>query len=130
MNKRRSRTITNYTKRGALSRIFVISFILVIIVFASFYINYRKVSAENSSNRTKQVVSIKIEAGDTLWNIAKEYMTEEYRDINEYIEEIKTSNGLFEDIIHEGHYIIIPHYANIDYVNNLDIVYLKTGIDN
>lgn len=69
------------------------------------------VTAEKLLNREKNVISVKIEEGDTLWSIASEYITEEYNDINSYINEIKKSNGLITDTIHEGRYIIVPYYT-------------------
>ena len=129
MKKRRIISRTNNIDRGALSKALVTVFIIVLIAFASFYFNSSNVSAQNSSNRNKQVVSIKIEAGDTLWGIAKEYMTEEYNDINEYIEEIKTSNGLFEDTIHEGHYLIVPYYADNDCVSSSDTTRISSAVN-
>lgn len=71
------------------------------------------VSAKKTSDRIKIVKSIKIERGDTLWGIAKEYITEEYDSIQAYIKEIKNSNGLVSDTIHEDRYIIVPYYTSI-----------------
>lgn len=69
------------------------------------------VSANKVSERKKTVVSIKIEEGDTLWSIASTYITDEYHDIQSYIKEIRKSNGLTSDTIHEGRYIIVPYYV-------------------
>lgn len=69
------------------------------------------VSAKKITEREKTVVSIKIEKGDTLWSIASDYVTDEYKDIQSYIKEIMKSNGLTSDVIHEGRYIIVPYYV-------------------
>lgn len=61
--------------------------------------------------RTMYVKSIKIQEGDSLWSIATEYYTEEYASIQEYINEIKSSNNLYEDTIHTGNFLIIPYYS-------------------
>lgn len=82
-------------------------------LFLSIGIITTKAAVKNNEPRTKQVVSMKIQKGDTLWSIAKEYITAEYDDMNEYIREIKTSNGLVSDTIHEGAYLIIPYYSSI-----------------
>lgn len=69
------------------------------------------VSAQRTSERVKVVKSIKIQKGDTLWKIAKEHITDEYSNITAYIKEIKESNGLLSDTIHEDRYLIVPHYV-------------------
>jgi LysM repeat protein len=71
-----------------------------------------KVTAGRSDSRVKLVTSVKIEKGDSLWSIAEEYFTDDYADINTYIKEIKRSNGLTSDIIHEDCYIIVPYYTD------------------
>jgi cell division protein YceG involved in septum cleavage len=73
-----------------------------------------KVTAEKSIQRDKTVVSVKIEKGDSLWSIASKYISDEYDNINTYIKEIKKSNGLVTDTIHEGRYIIVPYYTTIE----------------
>ena len=35
--------------------------------------------------------------------------------MNEYIEEIKDSNGMVSDTIHTGNFIIVPYYADTSY---------------
>lgn len=73
------------------------------------------VTAQKEKERYKRVTSVEVKKGDTLWSIASDYITEEYRDINEYIKEIKASNGLVSDTIHTGSYLIVPYYADVDY---------------
>lgn len=82
----------------------------ICIIVLSFCIISTKVTAENTTFREKLVTSVKIEKGDSLWSIASEYITDEYTDMNTYINEIKKSNGLISDIIHEDCYLIIPYY--------------------
>ncbi len=80
------------------------------ILFLSIGFIRTQAAAIQKEPRVKQVISMKIQKGDTLWSIAKEYITEEYEDMNEYIREIKSSNGLVSDTIHEGAYLIVPYY--------------------
>ncbi|MDF2800615.1 MAG: hypothetical protein K0S61_518 [Anaerocolumna sp.] len=98
-------------KRNALVAVVCIS--LFCALSLSIGIITTKAAAKNNELRTKQVFSMEIQKGDTLWSIAKEHITDEYDDINEYIHEIKTSNGLVSDTIHEGAYLIIPYYNSI-----------------
>ncbi len=69
------------------------------------------VNAEKLQSSTKHITSIQIEKGDTLWSIASQYITDEYDNMNDYIKEIKKTNGLTSDTIHEGKYLVIPYYA-------------------
>lgn len=94
-------------------RIWVIGVVilLVLILFSVGFIS-KTVTAQRNGDRIKLVTSIEIKKGDTLWSIASDYMSEEYDDMNEYIEEIKESNGMFTDDIRTGNYIIVPYYAD------------------
>jgi len=55
-------------------------------------------------------VSVQVRAGDTIWSIAEEWQTDEWKDTRAYVEEIKTVNGLSGDTIHAGNYLVIPYY--------------------
>lgn len=88
-----------------------ITIIALCIMILSFGIISTVVTAKNTTSNYKMVTSVKIEKGDSLWSIANQYMTDEYSDINTYIEEIKKSNGLTTDTIHEDCYIIVPYYS-------------------
>jgi cell division protein YceG involved in septum cleavage len=70
-------------------------------------------AAEKNTQREKIITSVEIKRGDTLWSIAKSYVSNEYADVGEYIEEIKRSNGLSSNTIHTGNYIIVPYYVDV-----------------
>lgn len=72
--------------------------------------NLRNVNA--STHNEKYFKCIDIEADDTLWSIAEEYMTEEYSSTEEYIDEIKSINNLMSDKIYSGATLVIPYYAS------------------
>ncbi len=91
---------------------FSLLFLLVLVLFSIVFVT-KTVTAERNTNRTKMITSVQIKKGDTLWSIAKSYISEEYNDIGDYIDEIKTSNGLTSDTIHAGNYIIVPYYADV-----------------
>lgn len=86
--------------------------VLLILVFFSVFFITKTVTAQRSIDRTKLVTSIEVKKGDTLWSIASVYFTDEYDDLNEYINEIMNSNGMVSDEIHAGNYIIVPYYAD------------------
>ncbi|WOO37001.1 LysM peptidoglycan-binding domain-containing protein [Anaerocolumna sp. AGMB13020] len=86
-------------------------FCIAIILVISILLISTNVNAEKLQTSTKHIISIQIEKGDTLWSIASQYITDDYSDMNEYIKEIKKTNGLTTDTIHEGKYLVIPYYA-------------------
>lgn len=59
----------------------------------------------------KNVTSVYIEKGDSLWTIAEKFYTEENVSMKEYINEIKKCNHLADNEIKEGQYLIVPYYV-------------------
>lgn len=92
--------------------IILIACLIFSILLLSIGIISTSVEAEKSVFHEKTVTSVKIEKGESLWSIAKEYYTEDFGDMKTYVKEIKRSNGLDTDIIHEDSYIIVPYYTN------------------
>ena len=89
--------------------------ILMMLLILSMCFFTKTVTAKGNRERTKLVTSVEVKKGDTLWSIASSYMTDEYDDVKEYVEELKESNGLTSDQIHAGNYIIVPYYADASY---------------
>lgn len=105
----------NYYRQNKL-RIWIFGIVLLVfLVICSILFFTKTVTAQREGNRTKLVTSIEVKQGDTLWSIASRYITDEYDDMNEYIEEIKSSNGMATDTIHAGNYIIVPYYTDASY---------------
>lgn len=67
-------------------------------------------NAKDDPVRCKYYKSIQIHSGDTLWNIAEEYMTEDYESVSEYITEVKKINKLSSDQIQDSQYLTVPYY--------------------
>ena len=59
----------------------------------------------------KYYTSIMIQEGDTLWSIADEHMSGQYKSKQSYISEIKKLNHLTNDSIMAGQYLIISYYS-------------------
>lgn len=68
--------------------------------------------ADSGKKTIKLVESVRIGKGDSLWSIASEYYTEECGGMKRYINEIKRTNHLSSDTIHEGNYLLVPYYGN------------------
>ena len=67
--------------------------------------------ADASTYNVKYFKCIDIEADDTLWSIADQYMSEEYSSSEDYIQEVKSINNLTSDTIYSGATLVIPYYA-------------------
>ncbi|HKL80758.1 MAG TPA: LysM peptidoglycan-binding domain-containing protein [Mobilitalea sp.] len=88
------------------------SLLLIFLVLFSLYFFSKTVTAQRDGERTKLVTSVEVKKGDTLWSIASNFISYEYDDMNDYIDELIDSNGLATDTIHAGNYIIVPYYAD------------------
>ena len=68
--------------------------------------------AASTEETYKYYTCIRVEQGDTLWNIAGEYMGEAYRSRSDYIREVQHINHLSGEYIRCGQYITIPYYSS------------------
>lgn len=86
--------------------------IVVIAIICVFVIQPSpSLSAHADHENTKYFTTIQIESGDTLWNIAKEYISPEYASIQDYIDEVESINHISVDDITAGCYITVPYYS-------------------
>lgn len=67
-------------------------------------------SENEMGNITKMYTSIRVEAGDTLWDIAERYNICSDLSREQYIEELKNINHLSDDEIHSGEYLVVSYY--------------------
>lgn len=89
--------------------------LLIILLFISIGFITKTVTAKSQSDgeRVKLVTSVEVQKGDSLWSIASDYYKKGYSDINDYIKEIKATNGLSDDDIHAGNFIVVPYYEKV-----------------
>lgn len=97
--------------------VLILCFFAMLILMASIVIfsfsRHASYAARQGSSSSKYFKSIEIEKGDTLWSIAQENMDANYyKNVSEYISEIKTVNTLVSDDVKAGNYIIIPYYPD------------------
>ena len=106
-----------YKKRNTRKRRQVqllVSIVAVIILsISTFIISAGKINAESdlTKNSYKYFTTVYVESGDSLWSIASKYATEEYRDLDMYIEEVKQINNLSGSKLNQGSYICVPYYS-------------------
>ena len=61
----------------------------------------------------KYYANIEVQNGDTLWNIAERYFCEDkYDDYEHYISEVMYVNGIYNERISAGSYLIVPYYSS------------------
>ncbi len=87
--------------------------IAAIIVLSVIYIGItHKETPGTSASRAseKYFTCITVEPGDTLWDIAEEYKTEEYASTQDYIDEVLAINNLNTANIVSGTSLLIPYY--------------------
>ncbi|PXV95550.1 LysM domain-containing protein [Lachnotalea glycerini] len=86
--------------------------ILAILITYGSFISIAKNRVESELIYNKYYTSIQIQKGDTLWELADNYITSEYNSYNDYIDEVKNINSLESDKIHEGQYLTVPYYSS------------------
>ena len=95
-----------------------IAFIALAIIICTFLSGAIRTQAAPSEISCKYYTSIEVQSGDTLWSIASDHITEEYCDMNAYIDEVCSINKISQNEIHAGQYLTIPYYSSIAIAGN------------
>lgn len=91
---------------------------LLLIVLCTTGIIYSKIvveatpKQESSAGPYKYYTKIRVRRGDTLWNIANDYMDEGYDSIDDFIQEVREINSIPRNTIYYGQQILIPYYSD------------------
>lgn len=90
---------------------FIMAGAIVILFLGLFILGTSNKHAGATTHNIKYFTCINVEQDDTLWSIAKTYMSSEYTSINDYIDEVKSINNLSTDKIYYGASLVVPYYA-------------------
>lgn len=60
----------------------------------------------------KYYKNVEVQYGETLWDIAKTYFCEDkYDDYKHYISEVMLINGIYNETVSAGSFLIVPYYS-------------------
>ena len=112
-----TKALINRQKRKKQVRYHIIAMILSLLLILTISILFISFSTEANDMEHqpsyKYYKSIEISRGDTLWSIANDnFDAAHYKDIHEYVTEVKMLNALNSDNIIAGSYVIVPYYAS------------------
>lgn len=117
-----TKALINRQNRKRQVRYHIMAVILSLVLILAISLLFISISTEANDMEHqpsyKYYKSIQISKGDTLWSIANDnYDSAHYKDINEYVTEVKQLNSLASDNIVAGSHIIVPYYAP-EFVND------------
>ncbi len=92
---------------------YFIMLVMFVMVLSCFFGKTLVMASEEESSVVyeRYYTDIEIEAGDTLWSIAKTYNENSGMEIREYIRVLKQMNGMVSDTIAAGDSLTIVYFA-------------------
>lgn len=116
ISERRIRN-NRHMRKLQLRRHIMISLLTVILVLGCSCLFFGfKSKAQGGDERIycKYYKSVMVRSGDTIWDYADLYADREFYDSYEsYINEVMNMNGLTDDHIQSGQYILLPYYSDV-----------------
>lgn len=104
-NKRRRKN--GFYKLG-----FYMMLIFTAVVLIGTWKSHPQETHAQNEQRYKYYTSVYVDYGDSLWSIAEQYISAEYKSMHEYIEEVKSINKLENEYLKCGDQICIPYYSS------------------
>lgn len=86
---------------------------MVIVLSFSFFTIGTKAKEEQDVVTYKYYRQIEVQYGDTLLSIAKRNCTEEYKDYEAYIKEVREINSFYHRNVTPGSFLIVPYYDHV-----------------
>ena len=86
---------------------------IINVIMIVFYHQSIKVNASPEKASYKYYTQVIVPYGSTMEDIAEKYISEEYVNIESYIEEVKHINSFYGDKLNAGSYLIVPYYDSI-----------------
>ncbi len=96
-------------KHFSVSGILAITAAFVVIVGCTISDSFLSLAQEDNEIQGKFYKSITIEKGDTLWDIAEQYLTDDYTSVQEYVYALKEINNMKSDLIFAGDKLIVAY---------------------
>lgn len=97
-------------------KLLLIILMTILIVFGigfGFGTLFTRAQEPEQDSAHKYFTSIEIEKGDTLWDIASEYMDDtHYISREDYLNEVMTINRMTSSKLVSGHKLIVPYYSD------------------
>lgn len=91
----------------------LMTFCLILVCAVSYHALHSNASTVDEELNFKYYTNITVEYGETLWDIADEYIDyQEYKDRAAYIAEVQSINHLNDDAIRAGQHLVVPYYSN------------------
>ncbi len=87
----------------------VTAIVLAVMMLCVVFTGAQRIKASELNSQTEIYLSIRIESGDSLWSIAREYHDEAHLSTSDYMEKLAGINNLKMDAaIHAGQYLLVP----------------------
>lgn len=106
-----SRRYSRNRRKALLQKVKLIAILLLSIVFLFGILEIFSTNVLGTKDYTKSYVSLRVDYGDTLWEIASQYYDEDILSLQEYIDEIVRANDIVDGEIEAGSRITIPMYT-------------------
>lgn len=88
--------------------------VLLVLLFVLSFNSIAQANEEIPETTYKYFTYHTVDKGDTLWSLAEEYIDYTfYKNIQEYVSEVKEINHMTDDNIRIGQTVVIPYFSTI-----------------